>query len=267
MKTSNKYSWQTSLQLIFHFLGAGSLRNIYRCFLISFLASNVATAQQFIADNQWVAPHGSATIIGTAGQDYSQFVAVAALIPEWEFNAQLIHYYDNPKTNSDSYTSSTFFAKRRLIQNEAETAGYAIAAGVGLFPQHLDQGEVLSNFQSYFANAIATYAFANNNVLLDIVPGATVNFDHKQSNSTAWGFTYSSRLAAYKIIPQSAIVAEVFGTAGEARSPISYRAGVRWESPKLIVSGTYSSAFRSSFGVGFEIGIVLFTKPFFGIGH
>ena len=44
-------------------------------------------AQQFAGDNQWVAPHGVATIAGTAGQDYAQFYAIAAILPEWEFNS------------------------------------------------------------------------------------------------------------------------------------------------------------------------------------
>ena len=226
--------------------------------------SIVVNAQQFIGDNQWVAPYGVATIAGTVGQDYMQFYAIAAILPEWEFNSQFVHYYDDPRTNAESYTSVSLYLKRRLVQNEAETAGYSVLGGVGLFPQHLDQGEVTSSFQSWWVVGTATYAFANNNILLDLLPGATVNFDHKQSGSTAWGFTYSSRLAIYSIIPQSAIVAEVFGTAGEANSPIAYRAGVRWESPKWVVAGTYSSAFGSSFGAGLEIGFIFFTEPLFG---
>ena len=29
-------------------------------------------AQQFNGDNQWVAPHGVATLVGTVGEEYSQ---------------------------------------------------------------------------------------------------------------------------------------------------------------------------------------------------
>lgn len=221
------------------------------------------TAQQFVSDNQWVAPEGVATVIGTAGETYAQLDLVMAFVQEWEFNFQLVHYYDDPRSISDSYTNTSVFVKRRFYQNEDETAGYAAMAGFGLFPEHRDQGEVISSLNSWWAQGIATFAFANNSITWDILPGATVNFDHKQRNKTAWGFTYSSRAAFYNIIPQSALVGEVFGTAGEARAPISYRAGIRWESPKWILSATYSTAFDSSFGAGFEIGFMYFTDSLY----
>ncbi len=233
-------------------------------FILGMAGIHVSNAQQFAGDNQWVAPYGVATIIGTVGQDYSQFYAVAALIPEWEFNLQLTHYYEDPRASSGSYTAWSFYAKRRIWQNDTETSGYAALGGLGLIPQHLDKGEVTTDFHSWWVMGVATYPFANNTIFLDLLPGATVNLDHKQSRETAWGFTYSSRVAIYKIIPKSAIVAEVFGTAGKASSPTSYRAGVRWESPRWIVAGTYSNAFDGSYGAGFEIGVLFFTQPLFG---
>ncbi len=61
--------------------------------LVSVLAHpSSARAQQFNGDNQWVAPHGVATLVGTVGEEYSQAYLVAALVPEWEFNLQLTHY-------------------------------------------------------------------------------------------------------------------------------------------------------------------------------
>jgi hypothetical protein len=65
----------------------------------------------------------------------------------------------------------------------------------------------------------------------------------------------------YDVIPQTAIVGEVFGTTGEAYSKPSYRFGLRWESPKLVVAGTFSAAFDGSDGAGFELGIMYFTEP------
>ncbi|WP_027137802.1 hypothetical protein [Gaetbulibacter saemankumensis] len=236
--------------------------SLWHLVIIPAITSNVL-AQQFVGDNQWVAPHGVATFVATAGQEYAQLYGIIAFLPNWEFNSQFVYYYDNPRTNTDSYLNPSFYVKRRLYQNETETAGYAAFGGVGLFPQHLDQGEVTSRFQSWWVMASATYAFANDNILLDILPGATVNLDHKQTGNTAWGFTYSSRVAFYKIIPQSAIVGEVFGTAGQANAPFSYRGGVRWESPKCVVSLTYSSAFNNSYAAGIEIGIMFFTNPLF----
>jgi len=61
-------------------------------------------------------------------------------------------------------------------------------------------------------------------------------------------------------------VAEVFGTAGEAKSDPRYRFGVRWESKKLVIAATYSDAFDGSGGAGFEIGFIYFTEPRFCFG-
>ena len=47
------------------------------------------------------------------------------------------------------------------------------------------------------------------------MPGGMVDFDYGNNKKTAWGFTYTTRLAIYKVIPQSAIVGEYYGTAGE----------------------------------------------------
>ena len=51
-----------------------------------------AEAQQFVGDNQWVAPRGVATLVPTAGEQYAQFILTWALISEWEFNAQVTHF-------------------------------------------------------------------------------------------------------------------------------------------------------------------------------
>ena len=225
-----------------------------------------ASAQQFSGDNQWVAPYGVGTFVATVGEEYSQFYAIASLVPEWEFNAQFTHFYDDPRDATDSYTASNFYVKRRLQENEAETAGYAFLAGTGLFPEHVEQGERHTALDSWWAMGVATYNFADDRVLLDILPGVTYNTDQGEQGDNAWGFTYSSRLAIYDVIPQSAVVAEVFGTAGEAYAEPSYRVGVRWESPKWIVAATYSDAFDGSGGAGFEIGIMYLTDPRFCFG-
>lgn len=234
--------------------------------ILYLLMVSTAHAQQFSGDNQWVAPHGVATIVGTVGEEYSQFYAVAALIPEWEFNLQLTHYYDDPRDNNDAYTATSLYVKHRLAQNDRETSGYAFLAGTGLFPEHLQQGEVSRAFQSWWATGVATYAFADDTILWDILPGVAVNFDQDQTGETAWGFTYTSRLAVYEVIPQSAIVAEVFGAAGEAYAEPSYRFGVRWESPKWIWALTYANSFDGSGGAGVELGVMYFTDPRFCIG-
>ena len=234
--------------------------------LLSVALPTVAEAQQFAGDNQWTAPHGVGTFVATAGEQYAQLFAVAALFPDWEFNAQWNFYYDDPRSGTESYTSFNLYAKHRLSQNEAENGGYAVFFGTGLYPEHLDQGAVATAFQSWWLSASATYPFFDDRLLVDFLPGVSVNFDEDQTGETAWGFTYTSRAALYGVIPQSALVAEVFGTAGEAYARPAYRAGVRWESPRWVVAGTYSAPFDGSTGIGFELGVLVFTDPVFCFG-
>ena len=72
---------------------------------------------------------------------------------------------------------------------------------------------------------------------------------------------WCSRAAVYKVIPQSsAIVAEVFGTAGEAYAEPTYRAGVRWESPRVIVAATYGDTFSGAGSPRLELGLIVLTN-------
>jgi hypothetical protein len=231
------------------------------------VSPNSATAQQFYGDNQWVAPHGVATVVGIAATEYSQVIATAALLPEWEFNLSLVYTYDDPLTRSSSYNSGSLYIKRRLSQNDAETTGYAIMAGTGLWPEHIVDGNVSGAGESWWANLNASYSFLDNNVLLDVLPGFVVDLDRERSGEEAWGFTYGSRVAIYGVVPRSAIVAEVFGTTGEAYTEPAYRAGLRWESTKLIVALTYTDAFDGSAGGGLELGFMYFTEPRFCFGR
>ena len=220
-----------------------------------------ANAQQFAGDNQWVAPYGVSTFVATVGEEYSQLYAVSALVPEWEFNLQFTRFEDDPVNGIDAYTSTNIYAKRRLYENEAGNAGYAVLGGTGLFPEHLERGETTDALESWWLTGVATYAFADGRLLWDILPGVTLNTEYGDQEETAWGFTYTSRVAIYDIVPQSAVVAEVFGTAGEAKADPAYRFGVRWESKKWIVAATYSDAFDGDGGAGFELGIVYLTEP------
>jgi hypothetical protein len=225
-----------------------------------------AQAQQFMGDNQWTAPHGVSTQAVTVGEEYSQYIFVLAALEGLELNAQFTHYYDDPRDLTESHTAASFYAKYRISENDAGTTGYAVFFGTGVNPDYLDQGVVTQAFDSYFSQLVATYGWNNDRVLLDVIPGVTVNLDQGDTDETAWGFTYASRLAIYDVIPQSAIVAEVFGTTGEAYAPPSYRAGVRWEGKKWVVAATYSDAFNGSGGAGFEIGVIYFSEPRFCFG-
>jgi hypothetical protein len=61
-------------------------------------------------------------------------------------------------------------------------------------------------------------------------------------------------------------VAEAFGTTGEAESEPGYRVGIRWESPKWVIAGTFSERFDGKGGAGFELGVLYFTDPRFCFG-
>ena len=132
--------------------------------------------------------------------------------------------------------------------------------GTGVYPGYLAEGEVTDTFKSWWANGIYTIPFRDGAITWDLLPGFIVNLDKDQSGETAWGMTYSSRVAVYKVIPQSAIVGEIFGTTGEAFAEPSYRIGVRWESPQIVVAATYGNSFDSGGSPRFEIGAMFFTN-------
>jgi hypothetical protein len=252
--------------------GAPASMARHACLAFAAVALGVAAldaqAQQFNSDNQWTAPHGVGTLVLTAGQEYSSAIGVAALLPDTEFNIGVTRFKDSPEDRTEAHYSGLFYIKRRLTENEAGNAGTSISFGTGISPSYLSAGEVTDTFQSWFATYAYTMAFDDGRITWDLLPGVMVNLDQDQEDETAWGATWSTRAAVYKIIPQSAIVAEVFGTAGEAYAEPTYRVGIRWESPKLVVAATYGDSFDGAGSPRFEIGIIYLTDPhrFFCLG-
>lgn len=225
------------------------------------LLSIDARAQQYNSDNQWTAPHGVGTLIATAGQEYSAFLAVAALRPDWEWNVGITRFEADPRNGTDAHHSGTFYVKHRVWENEAGNGGFAWMAGMGISPSYLSEGEVTKNFKSWWGNLIYTTPFRDGAVTWDILPGFTANFDQDDGRESTWNMSYSTRVAVYKIIPQSAIVGEVFGTTGEDYADPQYRIGVRWESEHVIVAATYGRGFDGTGGPRFELGIMALTDP------
>ena len=227
----------------------------------SIVLATSAGAQQFNGDNQWVAPHGVGTFVLTVGQEYSVMMAVAALLPDTEFNLGVTHFVDKPLDLTEGHYSGIFYVKRRLVENDAGDAGWAMSVGTGIDPSYLEAGTVTDNFQSWFVNTSYTASFRDGDVTCDLLPGVMVNLDKDRRGETAWGMTWCSRAAVYKIIPQSAIVGEVFGTVGEAYAEPTYRVGVRWESPRVIVATTYGDTFSGAGGPRLELGVIVLTNP------
>lgn len=229
--------------------------------LCALLGFSCAHAQQFNSDNQWTAPHGVSTLVATVGQEYSALLAVAALGEGWEWNIGATRFDEDRGRHTDAHYSGIFYVKHRVWENEAATGGFAWMAGTGISPSYLSEGEVTDTFQSWWANAIFTFPFRDGTVTWDVLPGFTANFNRDLEGESAWNMAYSTRVAVYKIIPQSAIVGEVFGTTGEDHADPQYRIGVRWESKRVIIAATYGRGFDGTGGPRFELGFMMFTNP------
>jgi hypothetical protein len=95
------------------------------------------------------------------------------------------------------------------------------------------------------------------------MPGVVYDRKFGATEETATGFSYSTRVAIYRLIPQSAIVGEVFGASGDAEADAQYKIGVRWESKYLVAALTYGDGLEGNEGGGWEFGIIVLTVPFF----
>ena len=240
--------------------GQAALRVVLLWAALVPLAVSPAWAQQFNSDNQWVAPHGVASLVLTVGQEYSTAFAVAALLPETEFNVGVTRFGQDAQHRTDAHYSVAVYVKRRLKQNDAGTGGWAVMGGTGVSPSYLEEGKVTDTFRSWWANAVYTVPFRHGQVQWDLLPGFLVNLDKDQTGQNAVGMTWSSRVAVYKLIPKLTVVGEAFGTIGEAYAEPSYRTGLRWESPRVILAATYGNSFTGSGSPRFELGFMLLTS-------
>ncbi|HRI61459.1 MAG TPA: hypothetical protein PK228_17080 [Saprospiraceae bacterium] len=234
-------------------------------FCWGFFTLEHAKAQQFNSDSWISKPAGMATMIVTYGERNSMLMSTFSLLPRWEFTAAAYLYNnDNDATTDDGYSTS-LFAKYMFYENKARTGGFAVKFGTGLDPGYLDGDDrVKDAFQTYWTNAPVTIPFFNNKLSWDIMPGASVTRDFGEEESTAWAFTYSTRLAWNPYSPKMAIVGEIYGSEGEIGNIPEYRIGLRWEpNPYVNLAVTYDDEFNGSNGAGFEIGLMVFPPSFF----
>jgi hypothetical protein len=185
-----------------------------------------AYGQRFNSDNWWVLPHGVALGIGTVGQRYSSMYLGYGFLPGWEVDVSAALFKKEGENTTNHYSTGAY-VKRLIFENETRTGGLSVMAGVGSTPGFLQSGDVTRDLKSYWADFPLTIPFFDNRISWDIMPGVSYEEEHGSEKKAAWGFLCSTRVAIYKIIPQSAIVAEVFGVEGEAYSKPQYRAGVR----------------------------------------
>jgi hypothetical protein len=232
------------------------------------LVAEPAFAQQYSSDNYLSKPHGTATIILTAGARNSMWMTTFSLFPNWEFTAAAYTYYQNndPKI-SDGYSTSYYF-KYMFYENKAKTGGFAIKGGTGLEPGYLNDSVGLQDaFRTYWTNAPVTLPLFNNKLSWDLMPGASVTREYGENEQIRGAFTYATRLAWYPTNPEWSLVGEVYGSEGQTRAIPEYRVGLRWEpNPYAVFALTYDDEFNGSNGAGVEFGIMLFTPPFACLG-
>ena len=222
-----------------------------------------AKAQQFNSDSYITMPHGTGTFILTAGERNANMYAVFSLFPGFEFNLQTTLFWENEKLNSSQRYTTNIFAKYMFWVNENKNGGAAVFLGIGKSPGFYTDKAYSAMHKNYWTALPVTFPLFNNTISWDIMPGALVDFDYGDNKKTAWGFTWSSRINIYKIIPKTAIVAEVYGTEGQAYSKPEYRVGLRWEPNDYIVPAiTYGNNFSGTGAAGFEIGVMIFTPQY-----
>jgi len=236
-------------------------RKLWTLLLLLFIGFTApAYGQQFNSDNWWVLPKGVGMGIATIGQEYSTMYLGWGFTPKWEVDIAVTAYSEDE--NNAAYYSTTAFVKRLLYQNAAETEGVSVMAGIGQSPSYYQANIKVDKFKSYWATVPITLSFKDNMYSWDIMPGVMYNHQYGPNDESTSGFSYSTRLAIYKIIPQSSIVAEVFGAAGDAEADAQYKAGVRWESKYVVAAFTYGDGLEGNDGAGFEIGIMVITPPY-----
>jgi len=237
-------------------------------FLPGILTWGTAHGQQFNSDNYLSKPHGVATIILTYGQRDAMVMNTFSLIRNWEFTAAVYTYNkdDDPTTN-DGYSTSLYF-KWMLYENEAKTGGVAVKGGTGLKPSYVGGDYVVNDaFKTFWMNAPLTIALFDNKLSWDVMPGASVTLNDGAESTTAWGFTYSTRLAWYAFGPELSLVGEIFGAEGKARAIPEYKVGPRWEPNQYTVFAiTYGDELGGTHGAGWQVGVMMFTPPFACIG-
>ena len=191
-------------------------RSSVSCTLLFF--SNVFT-QQFNSDSWLSKPHGTVTIIPTVGERNSMLMTTYSLFPKWEFTVAGYMYNDDddPLTN-DGYSTS-LYAKYMFYENKDATGGAAVKVGTGMKPGTITgEDKIKDAFKSYWTNFPVSIPFFNNKLQVDIMPGASVTRNYGETETTAWAFTYSSRVAYYPFGPQWSVVGEVFGTGRRSES-------------------------------------------------
>lgn len=233
-------------------------------FSLAVIAGRQSNAQQFNSDNYLSKPAGVSTIILTAGQRTEMLMTTFSLIPRWEFTAAAYIMNSDGDPDTDDGYSATLYFKYMIHENAAKTGGVAFKGGTGLDPGYLNSVGLEDAFRTYWVNSPITVPLFKNRVSVDLMPGASVTVDRGTDSLSGWAFTYSTRASWYPASPKLALVGEVFGGEGEITTQARYKAGLRLEPNQYTTFAlTYGAEFSGPKYAGWEIGMMLFTPPFF----
>lgn len=233
-------------------------------FCVYMMMSGLLSAQQFNSDNYVTMPYGVSTFCLVAGQRSSLILPSFSIIPKWEFFIGASLFWKDDDRRAEDHFQTIIYAKYMIFENKTKTGGAAVSFGTGGFPGYYQKQERIESFRNYYVYFPVTFPFFNSTLSWDLNPG--VLLDKRggvNEDEFEWGFTYSTRLAIYKIIPKTAIVGEVYGTAGQIDADPEYNLGLRWEPhEQLNVSLTWGDSFDGSRGPGFQLGMLLYTSRF-----
>jgi hypothetical protein len=226
------------------------------------LPLSVTGAQQFNSDNYLAMPRGMSTTTVTAGTEYSGFLVSFALASNWEFFTGAFLSWESLENESTASWSGILFGKYMLYENAAKNGGFAVSLGTGNYPGHLQAGRVTESLRSFFLTPQLTVPLFRGAFSWDLNAGVQLNTQYGEDEEAQWTVPYSTRLAVYGVIPESAVVGEVYGTSGERNA--QYRIGVRWEGAASVIvpAVSWSQGFDGSASGGFEVGFTMFTPRF-----
>lgn len=232
--------------------------------VVLMLSGSKTFSQQFNSDSYLTMPHGIGTMIFTTGQRNSTLYLSMALLPRFEVSVSTNLYNPTDSLKRFRHFTTNVAIKYMFWVNEAKNGGGGILLGTGQSPGYYSgEGEYSLMHKNYWTAIPITVPLFNNTLSWDIMPGALVDFEYGDKKATAWGFSYNTRLAIYKVIPKTAIVGEIYGTAGNVHSKPEFKVGFRFEPNDYIVPAiTYGACLDGSKGAGFEVGIMIFTPAF-----
>ena len=236
---------------------------LFGCIILFIAGASVPVlAQQFNTDNYVTMPYGTETVVLTSGLRNSGFAASYALLPNFEFFTQGFLFWDNEDQQTPQHFNLLLYAKYQFWENKNKNGGGAFFLGLGKSPSYWQKTELVETDKNMWTALPVTIPLFNNTLSLDVMPGFTYDW-----TSRSWGFTYSARLALYRVIPQTAIVAEAFGTEGQLYSQPEYKIGLRWEpNDKIVPAITYGGYFDGTKGASrFEIGVIIISPTFLKI--